>query len=101
MGRSKRFYDGNVWKYALKHQQLQELKEIIERSDYFTSLFKPCFVSSWFEFDSVKAKRYNYLEYYPLINARAHQLGKQRTINNKLFEAQYKLFLEYAIFAGV
>jgi hypothetical protein len=35
-------------------------------------------------------KKYEHLEYFPLVNARAHMLGKDRKILNNRFAEQYK-----------
>eukprot|EP01083_Nonionella_stella_P005954 17194_1 len=103
--RSIRCYDSTIWKYSLKHRQLSEVKEMIERESLFQPCFKPSFYSKWLQFDEVESNgdwfRFAYLEYYPLINARTHPLGQERTINNEQFKNQYESFLNYAKFQGV
>ena len=44
--------------------------------------------------DPVIRKSYQHLEYCPLVNARAHQLGKRRQILNDRFAAQYRRLLD-------
>lgn len=42
-------------------------------------------------------REYQHLEYIPLINSRAHQLGQKRRILNEKFKAQYTRFITRAI----
>jgi hypothetical protein len=44
---------------------------------------------------SVKSSAYEHREYDPLVNARAHQLGKSRVILNRSVDKQYRKLLEY------
>src|SRR5690606_22032720 len=44
--------------------------------------------------DPVERHLYQHLEYAPLVNARAHQLGDEREIVNDRFHAQYHQWLE-------
>jgi len=44
--------------------------------------------------DPVERRTYQHREYWPLVNARAHRLGKSRTILNDRFFQQYSAFLD-------
>ena len=90
---SARFaYDPTLWSYALYHKDVDRLREYLSRSPMATR----CGLhleSPLLSIDPVERHLHQHLEYKPLVNARAHQLGKREILNNRLI-AQYKGFMQ-------
>ena len=62
-------------------------------SDAFLDQCGAYIVSPLVVIDPVARRSYQHLEYSPLVNARAHQLGRERKIVNPQLHAQYHSFL--------
>jgi hypothetical protein len=93
---SRHVYDGKLWSYGIHHQQLAATREYLKHAeDFLTTLGGPleCELVS---LDPVERQWYEHLEYSPLVNARAHRLGKENKILNDRFREQYLGFLEQA-----
>jgi len=94
--RSYNIYIPTVWGYAFMHDSDDEIREYY--SDSGRSFQNPKeFKSPLLQQDAFLLREYTHLEFFPLVNARAHQLGKKREIlNDKLLE-QYKKFIKLAM----
>jgi hypothetical protein len=91
--RTRRIYNHTLWSYAVKHNDRDALREFLSNATEFVQQCGPYLESSLLTIDPVSRRRYEHLEYWPLVNARAHQLGKQRRIlNDRLFQ-QYVSFM--------
>eukprot|EP01083_Nonionella_stella_P301896 1038317_1 len=102
--RAQGYYNSSVWAiqfYYLREaikgkatQQIQDrsamVQEYLSMNGSFKSKLSPHFKSPQFEYDDLNANKYNYLEYIPLVNARAHLLGQKREILNDAFKTQYQ-----------
>jgi hypothetical protein len=91
---SDRFaYDSTLWAYALYHKDDDRLKEYLSRSAMVTrcGLYLE---SPLLTLDPVQRGVHQHLEYKPLVNARAHQLGKDRKILNDRLSGQYRRYLD-------
>lgn len=83
-------YDGTLWSYGIYHNQLRVARQyLLHREDFLTNCGK------WLEcelvsIEPVERHWYQHLEYSPLVNARAHQLGRDRKILNDRFRSQYQ-----------
>ena len=71
----------HLWSYALYHKDVGRLKEYLSRS----AMVSRCGLyleSPLLSLDPIRRGFHQHLEYKPLVNSRAHQLGKDRRILN-------------------
>eukprot|EP01084_Bolivina_argentea_P190358 327155_1 len=59
-------------------QRFEAVKEYLLMNSSFYDKFGMYFKSKEFEYDPIYDNKYQYLEYIPLINARAHLLGQKK-----------------------
>jgi len=86
-------YDHTIWSYSLMHDEVTTVREYLRHHDGFVASLGGPIVSKLLTVDPVERKSYQHMEYWPLVNARAHRLGKSRQILNDRFFAQYQRFL--------
>ncbi|KAJ3223197.1 hypothetical protein HDU81_009358 [Chytriomyces hyalinus] len=86
-------FSANVWAFAIKHQSrvfgLQWLFSCVAEDSI-----------AYLEADGLVLDKYvnqsdDVLMYWPLINARAHQIGKRARVNNKDYMDTYSRFISY------
>jgi len=82
-------YVNTLWSYALKHNQVAAAREYLQHVDRVINDCGGQLVSTLLTIDPIKRRSYEFLEYKPLVNARAHSLGKRRQIVNDRFHLQY------------
>jgi hypothetical protein len=82
-------YHPTTWSYALLHNDATVLREFLQHADGFMADCGPALESKLVTIDPVLRYTYQHLEYSPLVNARAHQLGAVRTLLNENFYTQY------------
>ena len=82
-------YHHTLWSYALKHNRLAALREYLQHCNSFLRRCGDYIDCKLVTIDPVVRKSYQHLEYWPLVNARAHRLGKRRQILNDRFYQQY------------
>jgi len=105
---SQAYYDDNMWglnlyfyKQAIaatddgggdekSEKRFAYVREYLGLNTRFNSMLSPSFTSAQFESDDLEHNRYQYLEYIPLVNARAHLLGHSREILNDALKTQYE-----------
>ncbi len=90
---ARHVYDNTLWSYGLKHDHLAAAREYLQHSKYANQCGS-YIDTKLLTIDPVIRKSYQHLEYSPLVNARAHQLGKTRKIVNERFSAQYHRLLK-------
>ena len=83
-----------LWSYGLHHNLLPQAREYLKHREDF---LQQC--GSWIEcdlvsLDPVERRWYQHLEYAPLVNARVHQLGRERKILNDRLHSQYDSLLD-------
>jgi len=78
-----------LWSYAIKHNELAPMREYLQHCDSFVGQCGAWLDSKPLTIDPVVRKAYQHLEYWPLVNARAHALGGRRKILSDRFAAQY------------
>ncbi len=78
-----------LWSYAIHHNQLARIQEYLRSNDAFLRRFGDHVACTLATVDPVQRHRYQHLEYSPLVNARAHRLGRDRKIVNSAFRTQY------------
>ncbi len=86
-------YHSTTWSYALMHNASNALRDYLLHADGFIAECGPWLTSKLLTIDPVARYRHQHLEYSPLVNARAHQLGAGRSILNNRFSTQYQSLL--------
>ena len=90
----KRFvYNPILWSYAIKHNDVETIREYLTYSNKITNNLGLVLDSELVTIDPVQRRWYQHREYWPLVNARAHQLGAERRILNPNFSEQYRKLL--------
>ncbi len=82
-------YHHTLWSYGIKHNVTAAAREYLKHSDSFLNRAGAYIDCTLVTIDPVERKQYEHLEYRPLVNARAHQLGARRNILNDRFYGQY------------
>ena len=90
----RHIYNDTIESYALVHNDRAALREWLLHRDDFLAQCGPFLDSKLVAIDPVERHAYEHLEYSPLVNQRAHQLGAERTIANPVFREQYRRLLE-------
>ncbi len=87
-------YNQTLWSYGLKHDVPAAIREYLQHADGFVQQCGDYLSSELLVIDPVVRKTYQHMDYRPLVNARAHQLGRQRQILNDRFFAQYHRLMD-------
>jgi hypothetical protein len=85
--RERHIYDSNVWGYSFKHYDIEAIKEHIMSQEFIINRLGTFFESSLVSV-SPENTRFRHLDYFPLINARVHSVGKN--INAGLLNVQFR-----------
>ena len=86
-------YNPTLWAYSVKHDVEKVIRQTLTYNNGFVNQTGPYLNTSLLTNDRVARRTYEHLEYDPLVNARAHQLGQKRQILNNRFYAQYHRLL--------
>ncbi|CAN5369521.1 hypothetical protein BH23VER1_BH23VER1_21990 [soil metagenome] len=86
-------FDPTLYSYGIAHDRPEAIAHYLLYQEGFLNQAGPAVQSPLVVADPVERRRYQHLEYRPLINARTHQLGRQRTIPNDALHAQYHALL--------
>ncbi|MCA9704216.1 MAG: hypothetical protein KDK70_00005, partial [Myxococcales bacterium] len=87
-------YHPVLWSYAVLHRDAANIAEFLLHQEAFLDACGGGLEGSLVRIDPVERRRYEHLEYAPLVNARAHRLGARLEILNDRFAAQYRRLLE-------
>jgi len=87
-------YDQTLWSYGIKHNEPAAVNQYLQHANGFANKCGTYIDSPLLTIDPVVRKAYQHLDYRPLVNARAHALGKRRQILNDRFHAQYHRMLK-------
>ncbi len=87
-------YNDRLWAYGLLHSEPTRVAQWLRHQEDFVRRAGPSLDGALIDLDPVARGWYEHLEYAPLINARAHQLGARRQIMNEALATQYRSFLE-------
>lgn len=82
-------YQHTLWSYSLKHNVVARAREFLMHADQIINDCGGRLQSTLLTIDPVERRSFEHLEYKPLVNARAHSLGKRRQIVNDRFFGQY------------
>ncbi|MBN2441529.1 MAG: hypothetical protein JXJ04_09280 [Spirochaetales bacterium] len=91
---SRHIYNDVLWSYGIYHADADTTREYLKHNDNFLRQCGSYLQSPLITIDPVLRKWYEHFEYAPLVNARAHKLGKERKILNDCFKEQYKLTMD-------
>ncbi|MBI5725512.1 MAG: hypothetical protein HZA50_16260 [Planctomycetes bacterium] len=91
---ARHVYNHTLWSYSLKHNDLPALREYLQHCDDFVAQCGSYLESRPLTIDPVLRTSYQQMEYAPLVNARAHKLGKGRQIVNERFFGQYMRLMD-------
>ncbi|MFN0199444.1 MAG: hypothetical protein ACKVT0_22055 [Planctomycetaceae bacterium] len=91
---ARHVYQHTWWSYALLHNAVAAANEFLQHADNIVNETGGRMKSTLLEVQPVARRMYEHLEYKPLVNARAHALGKRRTIVNERMAWQYHRLLK-------
>ena len=91
---ARKAYSHLLWSYGLKHDDVAAIRQYLLHCDGFLNECGDWIDCKLVTIDPVLRKTYQFLEYAPLVNARAHQLGKRRQIVNERLAGQYNSLLK-------
>jgi hypothetical protein len=86
---SRHVYNDTLWSYGLLNNVLPAAREYLRHRDDFVAQCGLYIDTSLLSIDPVERRLYQHMEYAPLVNARAHKLGKDRKVLNDRFYQQY------------
>lgn len=89
-------FNDTLWSYSIMHNDQAAANEYLRHSEHFVAATGMQLESPLLTIDPVLRHTYQHREYRPLVNARAHQLGKRRQILNDRLHWQYHEFLKLA-----
>ncbi len=90
---ARHVYQDTLWSYSMLHNDPQTLRAFLRHSP-FADRCGLCLASPLLTLDPVERLDYQFLEYAPLVNARAHSVGAKRKILNDRFREQYQRFMK-------
>jgi uncharacterized protein (UPF0332 family) len=86
-------YNHTLWSYGIRHNEPAAVREFLQHADDFVNTCGAYIDGPLLTVDPVARRAYQHLDYKPLVNARAHQLGARRQIVNDRFYNQYHQLL--------
>jgi hypothetical protein len=89
----RRHYHHVIWSYAVLHDDKTAAREFLRNSEPIVATCGGWLESPLLTIDPIERRTFEHLEYKPLVNARAHALGKRRQIVNDRLDAQYHALL--------
>ena len=94
---SRGHFHNTTFSYSLYHETPSEARVWLANSAYARQV-GPAFVSPLLTVDPLINRKYEHLEYSPLVNPRAHEVGQDRVILNTAQREQYTAFLEHQMY---
>src|SRR5262245_32133479 len=92
--KARHAYRQTLWSYSLHHNAPGAAREFLAHADALVAELGGPIDSPLLSVDPVARHTYEHLEYKPLVNARAHSLGRRRQIVNDKLAGQYHHFLD-------
>jgi hypothetical protein len=83
-----------LWSYGVLHNDPETIRAYLRHS-LFADRCGLYLASPLLTLDPVERLTYQHLEYAPLVNPRAHQVGAHRTILNNRFREQYQRLMKF------
>ena len=91
---SRHIYNATLWSYGVFHADVPAAQQYLLHADNLVAECGGPLVSPLLVINPVARYQYEHLEYRPLVNARAHELGQRRQIVNARLLEQYHRFLK-------
>ncbi|MDA1051273.1 MAG: hypothetical protein O3C40_12445 [Planctomycetota bacterium] len=82
-------YSHTLWSYGIKHNVVPPVRQYLQHSDGFVQQCGASIDSPLLKINPVARQTYQHLDFQPLVNARVHQLGRNRQIMNQSLHGQY------------
>ncbi len=82
-------YDHTIWSYSVLHNEPSAIREFLSHASSFISQTGINFDSELLTINPIDRKWHFHSEFWPLVNARAHQVGPKRKILNPELHRQY------------
>ncbi|MBK9385691.1 MAG: hypothetical protein IPN34_12850 [Planctomycetes bacterium] len=92
--RARKHFDGTLWSYAVLHRDEAGLREFLLRAEGLIASSGSALESELLTIDPTERRSYQIVEFEPLVNARAHRFGRERTILNEGVARQYLSLLD-------
>ncbi|MBI2923365.1 MAG: hypothetical protein HYY18_20095 [Planctomycetes bacterium] len=89
----RHIYNNTLWAYSVHHKDVANIREFLLHQGSFLDRCGLWLKSPLVTIDPVARRRYQHLEYAPLVNARTHKLGARRKILNDRFGLRYAQFM--------
>jgi len=89
----RHLFQPTLWSYGLFHGDVATAKQFLLHNDHLVNECGGPLESTLLTVDPIARHQYEHLEYKPLVNARAHSLGRKRQIVNEIVNAQYHKFM--------
>mmetsp|Transcript_9905 Transcript_9905/g.9749 ORF Transcript_9905/g.9749 Transcript_9905/m.9749 type:complete len:210 (+) Transcript_9905:421-1050(+) len=109
--KSKNLFDYVIWSFSIFHKDFKTLKEFFSSNDNLVKIVGPDFETSLIKVNGEDDAddRFNFLDYYPLVNSRAHRVGGMDILSQSSKETQqwilnvqqretYKKFLVHLVY---
>ncbi len=96
--RARHHFHPLTWSYALLHNVPEGVSDYLQYQETFLDSCGAWLDTAAVKIDPVERRRYEHLEYSPVINARAHVLGGTRAIMNDKLRAQYQSLLHTLLY---
>ncbi len=90
----RHLYQPTLWSYGIFHNHVPSARQFLLHADALVNEAGGPIESTLLKIDPIARHQYEHLEYKPLVNARAHSLGRKRQIVNEIVNAQYHRFLK-------
>ncbi|MBI2900051.1 MAG: hypothetical protein HYY17_07685 [Planctomycetes bacterium] len=87
--RRRHVYNGLLWSYSVHHDDAPNIREFLLHQDGFLEQCGLALEGALLRIDPIECRRYQHLEYAPLVNARTQKLGARRKILNDRLGEQY------------
>ncbi|HUU58060.1 MAG TPA: hypothetical protein VMZ50_00840, partial [Phycisphaerae bacterium] len=85
----RKAYEHTLWSYGIRHDDVPAIREFLRHCESFLRQCGDYIDCKLVTIDPVIRRTYQHMEYAPLVNARAHRLGKRRKIVNERLSQQY------------
>ena len=89
---SQHAFEPTLWSYGVVHNHRNAVREFLSHHEQFVQICGPALSSPLLDIEPVERNLFEYLEYRPLVNARAHQLGDDHKILNDRLRGQFANF---------
>lgn len=86
-------YADVLWSYGILHNDARVTREYLRHQDRFLAQCGMALTSPLVTIDPIERHTWQFIEYVPLFNARAHRFGKSHRILNRHLGRQYAAFL--------